>query len=508
LAYEPSVGYSSYGVQSGLEVVRDHMQDGTRIIGHNIIQADLPRLLGNVKSFGPDHIVDTKVVAHLIHAHWAELGLYSLADLVKYYGPTTDWKRDKGDSLEYNGRDVAYNFKLWEALQIDLTLTDQWHLVEKDQRLAHLTWEMHERGIKIDSNAIREFNKKWVEGRTGIANALSFNPNSPKQILAFLKNLNIKANKTSANILEKHRGKHSEIDLLLDYKDMKKGLKSWYDDEAIERGWIYPQHNVTGTAVARFSSSGPNVQNIPPWAKFAILPNNEEEYLFNTDAKNLEGRTVAFHANDRAMLADFKTNLDIHKLVASRVFRKRFDEVEKLERQVGKTVVHASNYVEGPNNLAGRLYGDATKANLLKATQIQNAYFKEYFATKSWHQSIAAQLDRGDIMLANAFGRKRFIYAQNSHERVKRGTHFLGCSSGAEVVNQKVLDIRKELGLIPLAIVHDSNLFSLPKGEAGLKLEKQIAEIQNTPLPEFQGEVEFPWKSERGLNYKELKNVE
>jgi len=509
LAYDSRHGHSTFDTKSGMGVIQRHFEAGHRVIGHNFIGADLGHLSGLPRSFGPDHIIDTQIVAHLIHKHWAELGLYGLGDLVKYYDPTTDWKRDKGDALAYNGRDVAYNYKLWEGLQIDLSLTDQWHLVQQQQELARMTSLMKQRGIRIDSEKIRQFNKKWNDDRSAIKLSLPFNPNSPKQVKEWSALRGIKLNATDYDTLAKYRGKFAELDAILAFKDEGKGLGSWYDEEAIELGRIYSEHKVTGTAVERFSSANPNVQNIPPWAKFAILPQNDDEYLFNTDAKNLEGRTVAFHAKDTQMLADFKSGMDIHSIVASRVFKLPLASIGKKsdERQVGKTVVHASNYVEGPHNLANRLYGNVKHESIRKATTVQSAYFAAYPRTKKWHQEVASQLDRGDIMLSNAYRSKRFIYAQNSHERVKRGTHYLGCSSGAHLVNKKALDVWKETGVLPMLIVHDSHCYSLPKGEEGRKLEKRITEIQNAPEPEFEGLVDFPWEAERGHNYKEMESV-
>lgn len=500
-------GNSTYEVSQGLETVRQLFAEGHRIIGHNIISADLPRLGSMPRSMGSDHIVDTKIVAHLLHAHWAELGLYSLDDLCKFYFPTTGWKHDKLDALEYNGRDCAQNFKLWEAMKIDLTLTDQWHLIERQQRLARMTYLMHQKGIRIDSQAVREFNKKWKENRIAFKSQMPFNPDSPLQVKKWMHEHKFKCTGTDYDSIEKYKGKHPVVDQLLQYKDEGKGLKSWYSDEAIELGRIYSEFNVTGTMVDRFSSSSPNTQNIPPWAKFAILPENEEEYIYNADAKNLEGRTVAWHAGDMQMLSDFRAGTDTHKVVASRIFNKRVDEISKEERQVGKTVVHASNYLEGEYNLARRLYGDVKHDSIRKARTAQMAYFKAYGATKRWQEDVTKQLDSGNIMLSNAFGRKRFIYGSDSHERAKRGCHFLGCSTGADIVNSAALRIWDATGLLPMLIVHDSHVYSLPKGDAGLKLEKMIDEIQHQPVAELNGEVEIPWEASRGPSYKDLTEV-
>lgn len=92
-------------------------------------------------------------------------------------------------------------------------------------------------------------------------------------------------------------------------------------------------------------------------------------------------------------------------------------------------------------------------------------------------------------MLRNPFGRVRMIYDRDDHERAKRATHYMGCSTGAEVVNQRALDVWDRLGLLPVLIVHDELLYSLPKGERGEKLVGQIREVLDRPNEEMNGFV-------------------
>jgi len=84
---------------------------------------------------------------------------------------------------------------------------------------------------------------------------------------------------------------------------------------------------------------------------------------------------------------------------------------------------------------------------------------------------------------------------------------FLGCSTGADIVNSAALNIWEQTGLVPMLIVHDSHVYSLPRGNAGLKLEKIIDEIQHQPVAELNGEVEIPWEASRGPSYKDLTEV-
>jgi hypothetical protein len=533
LAYEEGKGYSTYNVGEGLGVIGEKFRAGVRVIGHNIINADIPKVeesgYGSPRSYHPDHIIDTMIVGHLIHPHWSGLGLYGLEDLVRYYRPTTAWKHEKGDLLEYNGLDTIYNYRLWKDLEVDLSVTDQWHLVEKDQRLAHMSNLMRLRGMRVDSAGLREFKVEWKNRRSTIAQSFAFSPTSWQQVKKHFATLGLKLSGTAYDVLVKalrradtyakrmtrigpdgslllepgfdlESTKYPELVQLIQFKDEGKGVATWFDEVAIRLGRIHPKFNVTGTAVARFSSSGPNAQNIPPEYRAFILPQNDDEFLASYDGKNIEGRTVARSADDKRMLADFASGVDIHRLTASRIFDVSFDAVTGEERQAGKKTVHASNYKETAPSLAGRLYGDASHNSIAKAQRLQDGYFKAYPGIKAWQERLEFQMSRGDIWLRNSYGRVRAIYAENDHERTKRACHYLGCSDGAEVVNQRALDIWDATGYFPQSIVHDELLYSLPKGDVGRKADKEIREILNSPIKQMDG-FTIPFESKYATTY-------
>ena len=337
--------------------------------------------------------------------------------MVRFYRPTTRWKNEKGDLQIYNGRDAAYNFGLYEDLMQDIAQTEQEHLLEKDQRLAHLTWEMEQRGIRVDSEGLRKYKVEWQAKRAEIAQRFPFNPGSWQQILKYFKGEGLTLDGTDYETLTRafKKNPHPTLKHLIEYKDEGKGIDAWFDDEAIERGRINPRFNVTGTAVARFSSAGPNAQNIPPEFKQFILPNSDDEFIVDFDGKNLEGRTVAYNAQDAQMMEDHKHS-DAHKVTAARVFEKRIEDVSKIERQIGKTVVHATNYNETAYHLAERLYGNVKHESIRKAERLQQGYREAYPATREWQEKTLDAMSRGDIFIRNSFGRRRGIYAQNDHE--------------------------------------------------------------------------------------------
>jgi uracil-DNA glycosylase family 4 len=410
VAYDSKKAYSSFGVDNGLEVVRQHLASGTRIVGHNFITADLPRIDRTPQSFRPEHICDTMIMGHLVHAHLAELGLLGLGDLVRFYAPTTDWKQEKTDLLQYNGYDCAYNFRLFEQLSRDLDATEQWHLVEKQQRLAWLSHQMHERGIRVDADAIRSAHLEWRDHRDEIKAAFPFNPNSHKQVKEHFYKFGISLSDTSYDTIDKAArnlgDQYPELLQLLKYKDEGKSLKVWFPIQTDDNGdivdiaeWMHPYFHVTGTAVARFSSSGPNCQNIPPYLRHIIIPREPGLEIVSFDAKNIENRTVAYIAGDFESLEKWAEGYDPYTLTAVLMYRKSYDEIKEDQkkwaalkqkkeslREKAKTTELASIYGETHYNLARRMYGNTKKESLARSKADQTAFFNGRPRIKAWHR--------------------------------------------------------------------------------------------------------------------------
>ena len=509
LAYSSTVAYSSYDVDYGVQLLKEKVERGDRLIGHNIIDADLPRL-----GIASVHVADTMILGHLVHAHLASLSLLDLGSLVRFYFPTSNWKHDKADLLAYNGYDCAYNWRLWEALSRDVTMTDQWHLVPKQQALARLAVQMHQRGVKLDVKALEQYWKEREEQRSALKASFPINPNSPKQIVEWARSLGIYVNDAQYDTLVRRTGRNAEFDRLVEYREDSKSLKTWFPFETNSKNvllgigeWSYPHFNVTGTDVARFSCSGPNYQNLPPHLRRFIVPRSDELEIVALDFSQIENRCVAWLAEDEQMLADFASGLDIHRLVAARIFNKRYEDVTPEQRRIGKITVHASDYGETKYNLAKRLFGNSKRESLVQAQAWQAAYFDVYHKTRAWQEAVTRQLDRGEVLLRNPFRRVRFVYAQNPHERMKRGCHFLGCSTAADITNERALwavdALQQRLGelALPILIVHDEVVWEMPKGDT--QSRSLAKEALQTAVAQMNGFV-IPVQVKVGPNYGEL----
>lgn len=497
VAYDANTAYSTYG-NEGAAMVKDRVADGRLVIGHNILDADFP-VLGISSVSCVARVFDTKVAAHLAHPHLANLGLLDLGSLVRFYRPTTNWKQDTQDVLVYNGRDCAYNFYLYERLVEDLTTMGVMHLLEKQQRLAHMARLMHEPGIAIDHAAIIAYHEEWSANKGKVKATFPFNPNSPKQVIAHFNALDIKLKDTKEATIERMADRHPLLQRLADYKGLgMKPITTWFP---LEGDMIYPRFNATGTDVARFSCADPNCQNIPPSLRRMIVP-RPGTVLVSFDFSQIENRCIASLAGDHTMLADFTSGMDFHTLSASRIFNKPYEEVAPNERYEGKRTIHATNYGETAAHLAERLFGNRTRPSVERARWLQAAYFSAYPAINVWQQAVSHQLESGELGLRNPFGRLRYIYARDVHERMKRGCHFLGCSAAADIVNQCALDVWEELARLPLLVVHDELVYEMAPQLVDA-MAPQIKSIMERPVAEMGGLV-VPVKMKVGCNYGEL----
>ena len=164
------------------------------------------------------------------------------------------------------------------------------------------------------------------------------NLNSPKQLGALLfEELKLTAPgikktksgySTNAETLEKLRGTHPIISLILDYRQLSK-LRSTYTEGLLkvadEKGRVHTTFTQTVTATGRLSSVEPNLQNIPvrtelgrELRRFFVAPQGKK--LIDADYSQIELRLLACISGDQNMIDAFQNGVDIHTVTASQVF--------------------------------------------------------------------------------------------------------------------------------------------------------------------------------------------
>lgn len=259
--------------------------------------------------------------------------------------------------------------------------------------LIQCLYEMERAGFKIDIAVLNELDSIYTEQIEKLLKEIyllvgeEFNVNSTKQLgyILFdkLKLPHAKKNKTgfsvSAEVLEELE--HPIAETLLKYRQVTK-LKSTYIDgmrSVINKktGKVHTCFKQSLTATGRLSSTEPNLQNIPVRRaegreiRRMFIP-GDNSALVSADYSQIELRLLAHFSQDENLIEAFKTDVDVHSLTASKIFRVPLEKVDGSMRASAKAV----NF--------GIIYG-ISSFGLAKNAMVSNSqakrFIEDYFAT-------------------------------------------------------------------------------------------------------------------------------
>ena len=258
--------------------------------------------------------------------------------------------------------------------------------------LARVLFSMEQEGISIQESFLDEYgsilNQKLDERAQQIYGyaGMIFNINSPKQLANVLfDELNLsgggKKRSTSADVLEKLRGKHPIIEDILEYRKIAKVSSTYVDGlkkhiRSDEK--IHTCFNQTMTQTGRLSSSDPNLQNISIRDELGkeirkAFVAQEGYHLLSADYSQIELRMLAHMADEDHMIKAFNEGLDIHTKTATLIFGCTSEEVDEKKRRIAKTVNFGIVYGQTEFGLSSQL--NITRK---EAGEFMKMYFDSY----------------------------------------------------------------------------------------------------------------------------------
>lgn len=327
--------------------------------------------------------------------------------------------------------------KLFPILKKELEDRCQLNLLsEIEEPLSEVLASMENEGFFVDKAGLEDYEKKLDERISELKNSIyeissfEFNINSPKQLgFVLFEKLGLPKGKkgktgysTGAETLEKLKGYHEIIDLILEYRALSK-LKSTYCDGMIslitEKGRIHSSFNQTETRTGRISSTEPNLQNIPVRTErgrelrkfFKAEPGN---VLIDADYSQIELRILAHMSKDSNMIDAFKNHEDIHAITASQILNLPINMITPEMRFRAKAVNFGIVYGMSAFSLAEDL-----KISRYEAQNYINRYLAHYKGVDEYmHKVIESAKERGyaETMLC----RRRYLPELESPNRVLR----------------------------------------------------------------------------------------
>ena len=372
--------------------------------------------------------------------------------------------------------------------------------------LENVLYDMEVAGFKIDREELERFAKMLGERISALESAIYFmageeiNINSTKQLGKLLfEDMGLPVIKktktgysTDSSVLEKLRGKHEIIDLIIEYRHLAK-LKSTYADAFLplldDEGRIRSTLKQTVTATGRISSAEPNLQNIPVRTEIGreirkMFVAKDGHLLVGADYSQIELRVLAHMAGDKVMQDAFINDDDIHTITATQVFNVPDFLVTDDMRARAKTVNFGIIYGQSEFSLAGEL-----KISRKEAKEYIDSYFAHYSGVKNYMDSTIEKA-KEDGFVTTVFGRRRYIpelQAKNFNlrsfgERAAMNAPIQGTAADIiKIAMVKVYDaLREKCPEAKLILqVHDELICEVPQAQAETVAQILKEEMEN-----------------------------
>jgi DNA polymerase-1 len=228
---------------------------------------------------------------------------------------------------------------------------------------------------------------------------------------------------TAADVLEKLHDRHPVIELILEHRQLSK-LKGTYVDALPalvnpRTGRVHTSFNQTGSVTGRFSSSNPNLQNIPirtdlgRKVRRAFIA-DEGWLLLAVDYSQVELRVLAHISGDPAMLAAFARGEDIHASTAAAIYGVPLQDVTRDQRRVAKMTNFAISY-----GVTGYGLSERTELTPPEADAFIETYFDTYPRVKEYIDRTRDQA-REQGYVETLLGRRRYFPELGTQARVHR----------------------------------------------------------------------------------------
>jgi DNA polymerase I-like protein with 3'-5' exonuclease and polymerase domains len=236
----------------------------------------------------------------------------------------------------------------------------------------------------------------------------------------------------SADALDYYRGKDALVDAILQYQDLNKLMTTYvtpYTGGDVKRvtngkekitqrksllinGRVHTNFKSHGAETGRFSSSEPNLQNIPSSGDYGKLVRNlfiapPGHKLIVADYSQIEPRIIAAFSRDPLLVENYMTGGDVYTTIG---------DTMGVGRQAGKVLVLAISYGVGPDKIASSIGCSLQDAKKLLSD------FEKKFSSVSKYKSYVVMMakDKSPMpYVETLFGRRRYIPDLLSREMSK-----------------------------------------------------------------------------------------
>jgi len=367
------------------------------------------------------------------------------------------------DVAKYSAIDAEVTWKLYKVLnsKLDDNLQKVWRLemdvlgalcdmeltgapIDEEQ-LQFLSEQITEDLEKAKAKAFKEAGEAFSINSVPTKQLLLFGGDKPrlkpnikfrnsltpkgKELVKAGKDVDYSSYSVSSDALEPFRGKDTLVDALLEYQDLNKLLTTYVTpytggtitrttngkerqvekDSLLINGRVHTKFNAHGADTGRFSSSEPNLQNIPSSGDYGKLVRNlfiapPGHKLVVADYSQIEPRIIAAFSRDERLVNNYLTGGDIYTTIG---------DTMGVDRKVGKMLVLAISYGVGPDKIASSI-----GCSIKEAQDLMNRFEAKFSSIKKYKAAVIrrAKEQRPMPFASTIFGRRRYIPELKSKE--------------------------------------------------------------------------------------------
>lgn len=444
------------------------------------------------------------------------------------------------EAAPYAAADATMTLRIVEPLQGELRRGNLDTLYASlELPLIPIIGGMQYKGVALDVAFLREMSGRLkseiaaLEGSIIEAGGIGkFNIGSPKQLnLVLFEQLKLPTEglkrtklgySTDVATLDALKDEHPIVNMIVSYRELSK-LKSTYVDALptlvnAGTGRLHTSYNQAGSATGRFSSSNPNLQNIPVRTELGrevrrafVAPAGYA--LLAVDYSQIELRVMAHISEDETLIDAFHRDLDIHQATAATVSGIEPADVTYEQRNFAKRVNFGLMYGMG----AFRLARDS-ELTLGEAEEFISTYFERMPGVKDYIDRTKAFV-REHGYTETLYGRRRIYPAikasgnrrsMAAEERAAINMPIQG--TAADILKQSMINLDNRLAQAG----YDAALILQVHDELVLEVKKEqleavtalVVETMETALPDGQPlRVPLRANASYGPNWRDMDDI-
>ena len=381
----------------------------------------------------------------------AQVEVHSFEDVAKYSGIDADvtWQLYKKLAPQLEG-----NLKAVWSLEMDVVgalcdmelsgatldveeLTKLKVRIDKDLDVSKAkAWKITGEAFSLNSIAEKQ---KWLFGpkdqggrgiKPNIKLKIALTPKGQDLLYNDPSKISIQHYSVSSDALEFYRGKDELVDAILEYQDLNKLMTTYvmpYLGGEVTRttsgkskivdkksllieGKVHTNFKAHGAETGRFSSSEPNLQNIPSGGDYGKLIRNlfiapEGYKLVVADYSQIEPRIIAALSNDPIMVDNYLTGGDIYTTIG---------DTMGVNRKAGKVLVLSIAYGVGPDKIASQI-----GCTIPEAKKLLNDFTEKFSNISKYKAKVIRMAEQKRPMpyVETLMGRRRYLPELMSKEQ-------------------------------------------------------------------------------------------